>query len=435
VLNFSTSALLQTKHIPTLKKLLYRVLLITIFAGSVFLAASFTPAWATALLALASAAALSYPRAAVQNTKQNALQTQQFAQQKPDSTLIESLPDPLIQLDTQLRIVATNASARTLLGGLVTNDPIDFYLRQPNALETVRSALAEGHTTHAELTILSPLERFYHLRAIPLSNNQGILIAMTDVTQQRLADKTRVDFVANASHELRTPLATLIGFIETLQGPAANDREARVRFLDIMSREASRMSRLIDELLSLSRVEISKHIKPVAPLDITPLLRDVGRTLAMRLEQDQRRIVLNVPQSLPLVLADRDQILQVLHNLVSNALKYGRTGSAIDITAEIEHTPLGQDFVSVCVSDEGDGIPAEHIPRLTERFYRVDTARSRTLGGTGLGLAIVKHILERHGSELIIKSQLGIGTKVSFLLPIALSEPRPATYAPDASQK
>jgi two-component system phosphate regulon sensor histidine kinase PhoR len=223
-----------------------------------------------------------------------------------------------------------------------------------------------------------------------------------------------VDFVANASHELRTPLATLSGFIETLLGPAAEDAPARARFLSIMADEAGRMSRLIDDLLSLSRIEMDKYVRPSATLDLSGVFADVGKTLAMRLEQDQRRLELDVPAGLPPVVGDRDQILQVLHNLISNALKYGQSGTPITVRAEARD---GQ--VRISVIDRGEGIAAEHLPRLTERFYRVDSQRSRKMGGTGLGLAIVKHIVERHRGRLEIESQPGQGSVFSFTLPVA----------------
>ena len=232
----------------------------------------------------------------------------------------------------------------------------------------------------------------------------------------------RVDFVANASHELRTPLATLSGFIETLQGPAAEDEPARRRFLDIMAREAGRMSRLIDDLLSLSRIELDKHVRPVSVLDLEGIIADVGKTLAMRLDADERQLLIEEQLPLPQVIADRDQILQVLHNLISNALKYGRSGTPITVSAVSDHHPGGPAVVRLSVSDMSEGISAEHLPRLTERFYRVDSLRSRKMGGTGLGLAIVKHIVERHRGRLEIESRPGEGTTVSFTLPQAPRE-------------
>lgn len=181
------------------------------------------------------------------------------------------------------------------------------------------------------------------------------------------------------------------------------------------------MARLIDDLLSLSRIELDKHVRPSTPLDLRPLLTQVGQTLAMRLEADSRRIEQHIPESLPPVIADRDQILQVLHNLVSNALKYGRSGTSITLTVSVvDSPPSGQlPHVRIEVADQGEGIAPEHLPRLTERFYRVDTARSRQMGGTGLGLAIVKHIVEKHRGEMQVSSTLGVGTTVAFTLPLA----------------
>jgi two-component system phosphate regulon sensor histidine kinase PhoR len=260
----------------------------------------------------------------------------------------------------------------------------------------------------------------YRLRVTALDGDRLFLL-LSDISAARLAERMRVDFVANASHELRTPLATIMGFVETLQGPAVEDEPARRRFLEIMAREAGRMTRLIDDLLSLSRIELDKYVRPTTPIALPPLLADVGKTLAMRLETDQRLLSIEAPDDLPRVVADRDQILQVLHNLVSNALKYGRTGTPILLRAERIDRP--QPMVRVSVTDQGEGIALEHLPRLTERFYRVDNSRSRSLGGTGLGLAIVKHIVERHRGELTIDSREGVGTTVAFTMPQAEVEP------------
>jgi two-component system phosphate regulon sensor histidine kinase PhoR len=199
-----------------------------------------------------------------------------------------------------------------------------------------------------------------------------------------------------------------------------------------MANEANRMSRLIDDLLSLSRIELDKYVRPSATLDLTGVFSDVGRTLAMRLEQDQRRLVIDLPPSLPSVIGDRDQILQVLHNLVSNALKYGQSGTPITVRAVAEAaTPAQPACVRITVLDLGEGIAPEHLPRLTERFYRVDSQRSRKMGGTGLGLAIVKHIVERHRGRLEVESQLGEGTSVSFTIPqVALRTDSPTTEKP-----
>jgi two-component system phosphate regulon sensor histidine kinase PhoR len=296
-------------------------------------------------------------------------------------------------------------------------------------LDALVEARDGGPIVEREIAGLGGDNGAWRLRAVDAGEGR-VLVLFDDITQARLTERMRVDFVANASHELRTPLATLSGFIETLQGPAAGDAPARERFLDIMALEAGRMSRLIDDLLSLSRIELDKHVRPIDRLDLAGVIADVRKTLAMRLEADERQLVVDSEGSLPPVIADRDQVLQVLHNLVSNALKYGHTGTPITITAAPVATERGAPaHVRLTVTDIGDGISPEHLPRLTERFYRVDSQRSRKMGGTGLGLAIVKHIIERHRGRLEITSQQGVGTTVSFTLPQAL----PETTAPALS--
>lgn len=329
--------------------------------------------------------------------------------------LIEALPDPALIVDANGLVTTENAAAKKLLGPMSINDPIELYLRHPAALEALKESLASGKPEERDVVMLSPSERFYQVRSAPVGTDNNLrLLTMRDQTNARLTERMRMDFVANASHELRTPLATLVGFIETLQGAAADDGAARVRFLKIMAGEANRMERLIEDLLSLSRIEMDKFVRPTFQLALSPLLGEVVATLAMRLDLEERQIVQNIEAELPTVIADRDQMLQVLHNLISNALKYGRPGTPIHVDARYD---ANTSMVHVAVSDQGDGISAEHLPRLTERFYRVDTARSRSMGGTGLGLAIVKHIIERHRGELQITSQQAIGTTVEITLP------------------
>ena len=332
-----------------------------------------------------------------------------------DDTLvsIEALADPALLVDGGSRVVAANAPALALFGERIQGEDLRLVLRNPAVLDAARQAASGVLPVSQEVTGLGIDNSAFRVRAVPAGKGR-LLLTFVDVTQLRLTERMRVDFVANASHELRTPLATLTGFIETLQGPAADDTAARERFLDIMAREAGRMSRLIDDLLSLSRIELDKHVRPQQSLSLSPLFGDVAKTLAMRLEADERRLTITRDTGLPDVIADRDQILQVLHNLISNALKYGHSGSEILVRAE-----RLQDCVRVSVIDQGEGIAPEHLPRLTERFYRVDTRRSRKMGGTGLGLAIAKHIIERHRGKFEIASTVGEGTRVSFTLPVA----------------
>jgi two-component system phosphate regulon sensor histidine kinase PhoR len=225
----------------------------------------------------------------------------------------------------------------------------------------------------------------------------------------------RADFVANASHELKTPIAGLLGFIETLRGPARDDPAARERFLGIMAEQAERMRRLVDDLLMLSRIEQHEHARPDAAVDVGRVLASVQDLLQLKASSRKVAVELAVAPELPRAVGDHDELIIVFQNLVDNAIKYARPATTVRIAAE----PLGGDRVSVSVSDEGDGIPAAHLPRLTERFYRVDTARSRQLGGTGLGLAIVKHVVNRHRGRLDIRSTPGKGSIFTVTLPAA----------------
>lgn len=335
-----------------------------------------------------------------------------------DRISIEALSEPALVVAGDIA-VAANAEARRLFGERVAGSDLRLTVRHPVILDALAEARELPGTVEREIAGLGTGNSAWRLHAVDAGEDR-VLVLFDDITQARLTERMRVDFVANASHELRTPLATLSGFIETLQGPAAGDEPARERFLDIMALEAGRMSRLIDDLLSLSRIEMDKHVRPITQLDLAGVIADVRKTLAMRLEADERQLLVTDLAGLPPVIADRDQVLQVLHNLVSNALKYGRTGTPITLTATAEPGGAGAPArVRLTVADVGDGIGPEHLPRLTERFYRVDSQRSRKMGGTGLGLAIVKHIVERHRGRLEIASVQGEGTRVSFTLPQA----------------
>jgi two-component system phosphate regulon sensor histidine kinase PhoR len=334
-----------------------------------------------------------------------------------DRIHIDSLTDPVLITRGTL-VEAANAPARALFGRRLEGSDLRLTVRHPALLDALDEVLAAAVTVEREIAGLAGDNRSYRLRAQPDADGRCLLL-LDDTTQAKVTERMRVDFVANASHELRTPLATLTGFIETLQGPAAEDEPARLRFLAIMAQEADRMRRLLDDLMSLSRIELDKFVRPTQAMELAGLVAEVGRTLAMRLEADQRQLLIAEPAALPRVIADRDQVLQVLHNLVSNSLKYGRTGTPIRVSLVAEPDAQAATQVRVSVADEGEGIAPEHLPRLTERFYRVDSQRSRSMGGTGLGLAIVKHIVERHRGRLEIDSRLGEGTRISFSLPVA----------------
>jgi two-component system phosphate regulon sensor histidine kinase PhoR len=245
--------------------------------------------------------------------------------------------------------------------------------------------------------------------------------ALRDIAAARRSDRMRADFVANASHELRTPLASLLGFVETLRGPARDDEAARDRFLAIMHEQATRMARLIDDLLSLSRIEMNEHVPPTGRVELGEALRRVAETLQQKAAARGMRIEVAVPAGLPPAIGDADELAQLFQNLVDNAIKYGRPETPVRVAARRADRPLpgAEAAVAVSVADEGEGIAREHLPRLTERFYRVDTARSRAAGGTGLGLAIVKHIVGRHRGALEIASERGRGSTFTVRLPAA----------------
>ena len=353
-----------------------------------------------------------------------------LAQSRQD--ILDSLPDPFFLLDKRRRIVSANAAARTLfdLGrnatGLMGRD-LAGVIRDPKVLEAADFALAQNRKAEAQFTLPAPVEHTFGALIVPLAitarDGTTLIVALHDQTERLKMDRMRADFVANASHELRTPLASVLGFIETLQGPAKDDADARMQFLDIMLKQANRMTRLIDDLLSLSRIELHEHTRPTGAVDLELVLRNTVELLDRQIKERRTNLSLVVPTNLPTALGDANELGQVFYNLVSNAVKYGGAQGRVDVTAEITASrppsmPGRGPCLKISVRDYGEGIAREHIPRLTERFYRVDNARSRELGGTGLGLAIVKHITNHHRGALIIDSDMGKGATFTVYLPI-----------------
>lgn len=341
--------------------------------------------------------------------------------------IVDGLPDPLIALDRHRRVVRTNIAARRLLGVIAGERDLSMTLRHPELLDAIDGLLkpgADGNFPAAdqvavEIVLSGTPERdlIVHARRLPRAAADGslALLVLHDTTALRRAERMRADFVANASHELKTPIAGLAGFIETLRGPARDDAAARERFLGIMAEQADRMRRLVDDLLMLSRIEQHEHARPAGAVDLGHVLRGVRDLLQLKASARRVAVELDVDAVLPKAVGDHDELTIVFQNLIDNALKYARTGTTVRVTAR----PLGADYLSVAVADEGDGIAAAHLPRLTERFYRVDNARSRQLGGTGLGLAIVKHVVSRHRGRLDIQSVPGKGSTFTVTLPAA----------------
>jgi two-component system, OmpR family, phosphate regulon sensor histidine kinase PhoR len=339
--------------------------------------------------------------------------------------LISGLPSPAIVLDREGRVIALNAPAAAIASSLRRGEPALISLRMPELVEAIRRATATRMPQRVEFFERVPIDRWFEAFVTPVklpaqSDGRSDILLMTfkDLTPLRRVEEMRADFIANASHELRTPLAALLGFIETLQGPAKDDPAARAKFLDIMQAQATRMARLIDDLLSLSRIELNAHLQPSTPLDLAPVVRQVTDGLQTLARDRDVAIKFVTPQESLVVLGDRDELVRALENLVENALKYGAAGKRVDITLARGQTRAGMPEVRIAVRDYGPGIAPEHLPRLTERFYRVDVADSRAQGGTGLGLALVKHVLTRHGGRLSIESTAGEGATFTMHLPL-----------------
>jgi len=326
---------------------------------------------------------------------------------------LAALDIPVMVLSGDASVLYQNRAAEKAFGEAAIGAHISARLRSPGILDMVSETIATNAPNQIEHSERLPSERVYIVRSAPVefdeqqpADERFFVLSFRDISEVRRIDRMRSDFVANASHELRTPLASLRGFIETIQGPAKNDGKAQERFLGIMLDQATRMSRLVDDLLSLSRLELKSHIAPDQKVDLVPLLGHVRDSLAPLANDVGVEIVLHLPLGKAEVLGDRDELVQVFENLMENACKYGQEGKTVDVF--LKNAP--GEPVEVTVVDKGPGIPAEHVPRLTERFYRVSIEDSRSKKGTGLGLAIVKHILTRHRARLIVKSEVGKGT-------------------------
>ncbi len=348
----------------------------------------------------------------------------------PLHAIVSGLPDPVIALDRDGRVVALNEPARVLAPALRQGEPVTLALRMPELTEAIDRACTRGEQQRVEYSERVPLDRWFEAVAMPVKRSPDarspdlVLVTFRDLTPLRRVEEMRADFVANASHELRTPLAALSGFIETLQGPARDDVKARERFLAIMQEQARRMARLIDDLLSLSRIELNAHRRPDAPVDLIPIVRQVVDGLQTLARDRGVTIEIGADDAL-MVLGDRDELVRLFENLVENALKYGAPGKRVDVKLSRGTAADGQAEAVASVRDYGPGIAPEHMPRLTERFYRVDVRESRAQGGTGLGLALVKHILNRHRGRLSIESTPGEGATFTVHLPIVMPRPSP----------
>ncbi|WP_343525114.1 ATP-binding protein [Sphingomonas sp.] len=341
----------------------------------------------------------------------------------PVSPLLEEALDAIVEpvlLIERGRVVLANRAARQLLGAHIVGDDARIAIRHPAAAERLLTGGPTEPDQPISLVGLGSLDQRWEMRIADTTGGQRI-VHLIDQTGQDVAERMRVDFVANASHELRTPLASILGFIETLGDEAGEDAEIRARFLKVMFDEARRMQRLVEDLISLSRIEADKYRLPAQPVDLGEVIHHVWEELLDSGSTRASDIQCHIAETLPPIAGDRAQLSQMLHNLIGNAMKYGRADTPVTVTLDRDGPML-----RLAVADRGEGIAAGHLPRLTERFYRVDSGRSRTLGGTGLGLAIVKHIVERHRGRLEIASEVGVGSTVTVRLPPLKSPDKPA---------
>lgn len=387
------------------------IVIAIVAAGAVLLISSDVPATLVTLVG-GIAAALLAAGAGDETTEASNAKTDPTAPAVPEIIeVIEAVVEPVLIIN-QGRVTHANMSARALLGGHIVGEDVRLAIRHPAAAERLAGPAGSVPQGPIDLVGLGTLDQRWQMHVGRAAGGQRI-VHLIDQTGNYAAERMRVDFVANASHELRTPLASILGYIETLEEEAGADRAVRSRFLKIMFDESRRMQRLVEDLISLSRIEAEKYRLPDSAVDLRDLIGEVRTELLDARDARGNEIVADIAADVPAVAGDRAQLSQVLHNLIGNAIKYGRPGAPVSVRLWRDQTGM----VRISVADEGDGIAPEHIPRLTERFYRVDAGRSRAAGGTGLGLAIVKHIVERHRGRLDIASIVGKGTTVTVLLP------------------
>ncbi len=338
--------------------------------------------------------------------------------------MLEQMPLPLLVISREGRVVYGNPAAKEVLPSLKPRDHFASLLRVPVFVDAVNAAVTDGKSSKISFTTSQPHERYYEasIGLMPAGSDFDdkvqAIVQIEDRTQDRRVEKMRSDFVANASHELRTPLASILGYIETLQGHAKDDPVAREKFLNIMDKQATRMQRLVNDLMSLSRIELNEHVRPSDPCELNELVREAISALLPLQKKYEVTLETLLDGDGPVVAADRDQLNQVLVNLIDNAMKYGGGGTVVTVTTAAPDLRYAN-MVGITIADQGAGIGAEHLHRLTERFYRINVKQSRNKGGTGLGLAIVKHIVNRHGGDLQIESTLGEGSRFTVWLPVS----------------
>jgi two-component system, OmpR family, phosphate regulon sensor histidine kinase PhoR len=332
-------------------------------------------------------------------------------------TFVTALSDAALIVDHQNTIIAANGAACDLLSSGLVGHPVTLFLRSPDLHTAISETLQSSNRQQVELIVRSRIQRTLDVHLAPLDRGENgslALVVLRDRTREEQIERMRTDFVANASHELRTPLTTLSGFIDTMQGAASKDEKARGEFLKVMKAQADRMSLLIDDLLSLSRIELDEHVPPNTSVNLVDIVYQITDLLQTMVQESGCFLQVDLPQHLN-VRGESSQLAQVVHNLIENAIKYSGQGKRVTVTGHVEGKTA-----MLNVTDDGPGIAPHHIPRLTERFYRVNVQDSRMRGGTGLGLAICKHIINRHRGALTVRSEVGKGSTFSLQLPAAV---------------
>ena len=343
--------------------------------------------------------------------------------------LVDTLPDILIMTNDNKEIVRTNRAARNIFGQNLAHKNLRDIIPSDRFMGAVTAVVEDLRGQKIEFHLPEPTPKDFQaiIERFPIPSEGGIslIITLTDITEQKRVQRMRADFVANASHEIRTPLASIIGFIETLRGPAKDDELAREEFLRVMADQAERMSKLVNDLLSLSKIEMNAHTTPVSKVDFLRIIRTEKQHFEWACKQKNVNLRYKFNDNLPATKGDEDELAQVVRNLLGNAIKYTSQDTEVLVTVKVTSAlPDDPNFrnltraICFSVQDHGEGIPKEHIPRLTERFYRVDSARTRKVGGTGLGLSIVKHVLNRHHGTMVIESIVGEGSTFSVYLPV-----------------
>jgi two-component system, OmpR family, phosphate regulon sensor histidine kinase PhoR len=419
----------EANRIRMTQNQLVRALPVALAAVAAAVLAAFTPAPLSQIAALVAGAAgmlalVRLGRSSAPAQPVELVEEEDAPKLPQPAELLEAADEPLLLVQDR-QVVLANPAARALLGAHIEGVDVRLAIRHPAAAQRLidRPGEVPERITRTELVGLGEADRRWEMSAVVLSDGSR-LVRLADRSQTHAAEQMRVDFVANASHELRTPLATLLGFLETLQDEEAGaDPERRLRFVKIMFEEATRMRNLVEDLISLSRIEAERYSVPRDPVDLIPLVDEIRQSLRQLIEERGSSLIVENEAGETVIAGDRPQLAQLVNNLVANALRYGRPGTPIRVRLD----DAGPELIRLSVIDQGDGIAAEHLPRLTERFYRVDPGRSRSIGGTGLGLAIVKHIAQRHRGRIDIRSKLGEGTSVRVYLPRA--------QAPELSSK